>query len=103
MRVMSIWTGKAAMKIILFCFLISIVSILFALCVSLPLKQSSPACKAIKTCDPFQPICATSSLNEHQFFYSQCEMVRDICLTGKDWKSDYLSHCNVRKLYQDIL
>ncbi|XP_034136519.1 uncharacterized protein LOC117589007 isoform X4 [Drosophila guanche] len=43
------------------------------------------------------PMCATSK-NDHQFFYSQCEMVRDTCLTGKDWKSDFLSHCNVRKL-----
>ncbi|XP_015043628.1 follistatin-related protein 1 [Drosophila miranda] len=97
MHVMFTLTGKAATKIVLFCFLISIVSILFALCVSLPLKQSSSACMAIETCDPFKPICATS-INEHQFFYSQCEMVRDICLTGKDWKSDYLSHCNVSKL-----
>ncbi|XP_034136520.1 uncharacterized protein LOC117589007 isoform X5 [Drosophila guanche] len=60
-------------------------------------KIRSSACMAIKTCDPFQPMCATSK-NDHQFFYSQCEMVRDTCLTGKDWKSDFLSHCNVRKL-----
>ncbi|XP_034657801.1 uncharacterized protein LOC117894723 [Drosophila subobscura] len=97
MDVISTLMSKATTKIVLFCFLISFVSILFALCVSLPLKQRSSACMAIKTCDPFQPMCATSK-NDHQFFYSQCEMVRDICLTGKDWKSDFLSHCNVRKL-----
>ncbi|XP_034136517.1 uncharacterized protein LOC117589007 isoform X2 [Drosophila guanche] len=46
------------------------------------IRFRSSACMAIKTCDPFQPMCATSK-NDHQFFYSQCEMVRDTCLTGK--------------------
>ncbi|XP_037719688.1 follistatin-related protein 1 isoform X3 [Drosophila subpulchrella] len=58
---------------------------------------SSSACKVIGSCDPFLPVCAAST-NEHQFFYSHCEMLRDACLTGKDWKSDYFSHCNVSKL-----
>ncbi|KAH8317272.1 hypothetical protein KR074_010262 [Drosophila pseudoananassae] len=60
-------------------------------------SSSASACRALSTCDPFLPICA-SSLNEHQFFYSQCEMLRDICFTGKDWKTDFFSHCNVSKL-----
>ncbi|KAH8342471.1 hypothetical protein KR059_008973, partial [Drosophila kikkawai] len=64
---------------------------------SMPVIDTGSACKAMATCDPFLPICATAT-NEHQFFYSHCEMLRDICLTGKDWKSDYLSHCNVHKL-----
>ncbi|KAH8378995.1 hypothetical protein KR009_002545, partial [Drosophila setifemur] len=85
-------------KISLYWLLILVVLFLFALAASLPIiGTTSSACKAISTCDPFLPICATSS-NEHQFFYSHCEMLRDTCLTGKDWKSDYFSHCNVSKL-----
>ncbi|KAH8303823.1 hypothetical protein KR018_008577, partial [Drosophila ironensis] len=82
------------------CWLLSILVVCLLVCVlaaaSLPVIVGS-ACRALSTCDPFLPVCATS-LNEHQFFYSQCEMLRDMCFTGKDWRSDYLSHCNVSKL-----
>ncbi|KAH8235298.1 hypothetical protein KR032_012413, partial [Drosophila birchii] len=81
----------------MFWFLIWDILLSLTLSASMPVIDSGSACKAISTCDPFLPICATST-NEHQFFYSHCEMLRDICLTGKDWKSDYLSHCNVNKL-----
>ncbi|XP_037719686.1 follistatin-related protein 1 isoform X2 [Drosophila subpulchrella] len=78
-------------------FLISDFIMFLALSMSLPVIGSSSACKVIGSCDPFLPVCAAST-NEHQFFYSHCEMLRDACLTGKDWKSDYFSHCNVSKL-----
>ncbi|KAH8349637.1 hypothetical protein KR084_003194, partial [Drosophila pseudotakahashii] len=78
-------------------FLISDLIMFFALSVSLPVIGNASACKTISSCDPFLPVCAAST-NEHQFFYSQCEMLRDACLTGKDWKMDYFSHCNVSKL-----
>ncbi|XP_075157202.1 uncharacterized protein LOC142230445 [Haematobia irritans] len=51
-------------------------------------------CDALQDCDQFMAVCASSG-NEHQFFYSQCDMVRDICLTGRNWKPDHFSHCNV--------
>ncbi|XP_017057900.1 follistatin-related protein 1 [Drosophila ficusphila] len=78
-------------------FLILDIIIFLALSVSLPIINSGLACKAIETCDPFLPICATST-NEHQFFYSHCEMLRDACLTGKGWKTDFFGHCNVNKV-----
>lgn len=40
------------------------------------------SCNALKHCDPFKAICA-STKTEHQFFYSHCDMVRDNCMTGK--------------------
>ncbi|KAH8365930.1 hypothetical protein KR093_007403 [Drosophila rubida] len=108
-----------ATKISIVLLLICLASVL---CVfALPIfEPASGACKAIEDCDPFLPVCAAFS-NEHQFFYSHCDMQRDICLTGKgkpetpetysvsvkkliktyiilDWKADYLSHCNVSKL-----
>ncbi|KQS43017.1 uncharacterized protein Dere_GG26335, isoform A [Drosophila erecta] len=79
-------------------FLIFNIIMFLALSVSLPILSSSSSCSTITTCDPFLPVCA-SSTNEHQFFYSNCEMLRDACLTGKaDWKPDYFNHCNVSKL-----
>ncbi|KAH8416269.1 hypothetical protein KR222_002045 [Zaprionus bogoriensis] len=84
-----------AYKISLLLLLIFVASVICVL--SLPILESSGACKALADCDPFQPICATHT-NEHQFFYSHCDMLRENCLTGKDWKSDYFSHCNVSKL-----
>ncbi|XP_052847928.1 uncharacterized protein LOC128259538 [Drosophila gunungcola] len=84
-------------KIYLACFLLSNVVMLLARPLALPVINDVSACKAIATCDPFLPFCATSS-NEHQFFYSHCEMLRETCLTGKTWKMDYFSHCNVSKL-----
>ncbi|XP_017841578.1 uncharacterized protein LOC108599290 [Drosophila busckii] len=83
-------------KISLLLLLILLATLLCAL--SLPiLEHAAQACKDIDDCDPFLPICA-SYTNEHQFFYSHCDMLREICLTGKDWRTDYLSHCNVSKL-----
>ncbi|XP_050741918.1 follistatin-related protein 1 [Drosophila biarmipes] len=84
-------------KICLAWFLISDIFMFLALSVSVPVIARGSACKAITSCDPFLPVCAAST-NEHQFFYSHCEMLRDACLTGKDWKTDYFSHCNVSKL-----
>ncbi|KAH8408541.1 hypothetical protein KR215_007138 [Drosophila sulfurigaster] len=85
-----------ATKISILLLLICLASVLcvFALPIFEPI---SDACKAIDDCDPFQPVCA-AHFNEHQFFYSHCDMLREICITGKDWKPDYLSHCNVSKL-----
>ncbi|XP_016975872.1 uncharacterized protein LOC108042204 [Drosophila rhopaloa] len=84
-------------KIYLAWFLLFNILVLLALSVSLPVIDGGPACKAIATCDPFLPVCATST-NEHQFFYSHCEMLRDTCLTGKTWIADFFSHCNISKI-----
>ncbi|XP_034482624.1 follistatin-related protein 1 [Drosophila innubila] len=85
-----------ATKISILLLLICVASVLCVL--SLPVFESiSSACKGIEDCDPFLPVCAAHT-NEHQFFYSHCDMLREICMTGKDWKTDYLSHCNVSKL-----
>ncbi|KRK00667.1 uncharacterized protein LOC26535833 [Drosophila yakuba] len=88
---------SSKMNIYLAWFLIFNIIMFLALSVSLPVLSSSSGCSTITTCDPFLPVCA-SSTNEHQFFYSNCEMLRDACLTGKDWKPDYFNHCNVSKL-----
>lgn len=74
--------STAERKICLCWFLIWDILLSLTLSVSMPVIDSGSACKAISTCDPFLPICATAT-NEHQFFYSHCEMLRDICLTGK--------------------
>lgn len=63
-------------------FLIFNIIMFLALSVCLPVLSSNSGCSAITNCDPFLPVCA-SSTNEHQFFYSICEMLLDACLTGK--------------------
>ncbi|XP_061395294.1 uncharacterized protein LOC133330910 [Musca vetustissima] len=70
-----------------------ILSILL-LVVVVVLAVRGTSCSGLNNCDPFKAVCA-SAKNEHQFFYSQCDMIRDSCLTGKDWKRDNFSHCNV--------
>ncbi|XP_059223622.1 uncharacterized protein LOC131997160 [Stomoxys calcitrans] len=69
-----------------------IVVILLLLVIVWVVRGSS--CTALENCDQFKAICASSG-TEHQFFYSHCDMVRDNCLTGKNWKRDHFSHCNV--------
>ncbi|XP_011294257.1 uncharacterized protein LOC105262096 [Musca domestica] len=71
---------------------LSFTILLLLVVVVLVVRGSS--CGGLNDCDPFKAVCA-STRNEHQFFYSQCDMIRDNCLTGKDWKLDHFSHCNV--------
>ncbi|KAL9874001.1 uncharacterized protein ACN427_012331 [Glossina fuscipes fuscipes] len=51
------------------------------------------SCSALNECDSYIPVCAAYR-SEHQFFYSQCDMVRENCMTGKIWERDHFSHCN---------
>lgn len=71
-----------AYKISLILLVIFVASVICV--ISLPIFESAAggACKALADCDPFLPICATHT-NEHQFFYSHCDMLRENCLTGK--------------------
>lgn len=64
--------------------LLLLICVASILCVfSLPaFEYLSNQCKGLDDCDPFLPICAAYT-NEHQFFYSHCDMLREICLTGK--------------------
>lgn len=74
--------NSSKMNIYLAWFLIFNIIMFLALSVCLPVLSSNSGCSAITNCDPFLPVCA-SSTNEHQFFYSICEMLLDDCLTGK--------------------
>lgn len=72
-----------AYKISLILLVIFVASVICV--ISLPIFESAAggaSCKALADCDPFLPICATHT-NEHQFFYSHCDMLRENCLTGK--------------------
>lgn len=75
-----------AYKISLLLLVIFVASVICV--ISLPIFESAGnSCKALADCDPFLPICATQT-NEHQFFYSHCDMLRENCLTGKgEWRS----------------
>ncbi|KAL7733583.1 hypothetical protein ACLKA6_005048 [Drosophila palustris] len=84
-------------KISILLLLICVASVICVLSLPVVFESISSACKGIDDCDPFLPVCAAHA-NEHQFFYSHCDMLREICLTGKDWQTDHLSHCNVWKL-----
>ncbi|TMW45920.1 hypothetical protein DOY81_008999, partial [Sarcophaga bullata] len=72
---------------------ISITTILLLLVVGVVIVFAGNSCAALRDCDSFKPICA-SYKSEHQFFYSQCDMVRENCMTGTKWKRDHFSHCN---------
>ncbi|XP_012156411.1 uncharacterized protein LOC101461796 [Ceratitis capitata] len=62
--------------------------------VVLAIFGSHPCAGALDNCDAFKAICASYN-GDHQFFYSQCEMLRENCLTGSDWQQDHYNHCNV--------
>ncbi|XP_037932000.1 uncharacterized protein LOC119666793, partial [Teleopsis dalmanni] len=57
----------------------------------------SASCDRLRDCDAFESICAVYE-TEHQFFYSECDLERENCLTGKKWKRDHFTHCNVYSL-----
>lgn len=41
-------------------------------------------CIELEKCERHQPICAINEpRNEHQFFYSHCDMIKENCMTGK--------------------
>lgn len=44
----------------------------------------TPNCIDLRDCESNRPICAINDhQNEHQFFYSHCDMIRENCMTGK--------------------
>ncbi|XP_037808619.1 uncharacterized protein LOC119601635 isoform X1 [Lucilia sericata] len=76
-----------------FSILLAVSITILLLLVVVVIVVTGSSCAALRNCDSFKPVCATNKY-EHQFFYSQCDMVRENCMTGTKWKRDHFSHCN---------
>ncbi|XP_037808620.1 uncharacterized protein LOC119601635 isoform X2 [Lucilia sericata] len=64
-----------------FSILLAVSITILLLLVVVVIVVTGSSCAALRNCDSFKPVCATNKY-EHQFFYSQCDMVRENCMTG---------------------